>query len=356
MFLTLIATLLALTMLAVMRGSYTESPSALLASLGFATAASHTIATPSSPREAAANTTLGFAQLLALSAGPSWRTRGLAAAADLVGLDITIPSQPPITDEAIANFQAVAKSRNQKGPEYGSAKAWLAHLDLLRYVVASGWETAFILEDDVDFDIAIRDQMQLISDNVRTYTTTPGDNTAPYGSGWDVLWVGHCGSWIFKEVLPDMHLFADATRIPTPAYAGWSKRFLREFLAEGTRAVHHNHMSVCTFGYGVSARGAHRLIELASADNGAEAFDVSLSNHCRDAKVDCLMVNPQVFNHYQPPAELGYVSQVHSGDGKGTPVDESEFEHVMGSTANIVNSARCQALFGESCVAPPREM
>lgn len=301
-----------------------------------------------------------FAQLLALSAAPSWRTRGLAAAAGLVGLDISIPRQSPITDGAIDNFQAMAKSRSQKGPEKGSAKAWLAHLDLLRFTVASGWETSFIIEDDVDFDVAIKEQMQLISDNVRTYTSTSEDDMTPYGSStgsWDVIWPGNCGSWIFKEVADDMHTFTDNTRIHTAAYAGWSKRFLREFLGDDNiRAVHHNQMSVCTFGYGVTALGARKLIELSSSDNSAEAFDVSLSNYCKDGRLKCLIVTPQVFNHYVPPEELGYVSQVHAGDGKGSGGEEEKYEHVMGSTANIPNSARCRALFGETCVAPPREM
>ncbi|KXJ89115.1 hypothetical protein Micbo1qcDRAFT_206685 [Microdochium bolleyi] len=309
-----------------------------------------------SPREAAANTTLGFEKLLALSSKPSWRTRGLAAAANLVGLDMSIPPQPPTTDEAIVSFQGIARAKGQAGAQYGSAKAWLAHLDLLRHVVSSGWETAFIVEDDVDFDTRIKHQMQLISDNVRNYTDTPEDEPAPYGTAWDVLWAGHCGSWIFEEVLPDMHLFADDTRIPTEAYAGWARPYLRDFLAKGYRAVHHNKMAVCSFGYGVTAFGARKIIELGSADNGAESFDVALSNYCRDGKLDCLIVNPEVFNQYAPPKELGYVSEVHAGDGKGTPQDESHFELVMGSTENIVRSARCQALFGASCVAPPREI
>lgn len=299
---------------------------------------------------------LQFAQLLALSTGPSWRSRGLAAAADLVGLTITTPRQAPITNDAIAIFQAVARSRGQRGPQYGSAKAWLAHIDLLRYIVASGWETGFIVEDDVDFDVEIKEQMQIISDNVRAYTSTPDEDTGPYGSSWDVLWPGHCGSWITPEAIREMRTFPDETRIDMAAYGGWSKRFLRESLGDGLRAIHRDYQSVCTFGYGVTANGARKIIELASADNSAEAFDISLSNYCIDGRLNCLIVDPQVFHHYQPSAELGYVSQVRAGDGKGSPAAENAFESGMGSTANIVNSARCKALFGTTCVAPPWEI
>lgn len=298
-----------------------------------------------------------FAQILALSAGPSWRSRGLAAAADMVGLAITTPRQAPITDDAIAIFQAVARSRNQQGPQYGSAKAWLAHIDLLRYIVASDLETAFVLEDDADFDVAIKEQMRLISDNVRAYTSTPDEDTSPYGSSsWDVLWPGHCGSWINPKAVQEMRTFPDDTRIDTAAYGGWSKRYLRETLGDGLRAIHRDHQSVCTFGYGVTADGARKIIELAYADNSAEAFDVSLSRYCKNGRLNCLIVNPQVFHHYQPPADLGYVSEVRAGDGKGSPAAEESFEGAMGSTANIVNSARCKALFSATCVALPWEI
>ncbi|KXJ88878.1 hypothetical protein Micbo1qcDRAFT_166316 [Microdochium bolleyi] len=359
---TATATIVALFLLAILRGSLMDTSFLLHASLAFSSVVpTRTALVPVSPQVAAANGTLGFEKLLALSAGPSWRTRGLAAAADLVGLEITIPRQPPLTDEAISSFQALAKGRDQQGPEYGSAKAWLAHIDLLRHVVASDWRTAFILEDDVDFDIALKEQMQLVSRNVRDFSSTPDHDTSPYGSGshdhpWDVLWPGHCGSLITNETLTDAHTFSDDTRIDTAAYAGWSKRFLRDAVDDGLRAIHDSHMSVCTFGYGVTAHGARKIIRLASTDNGAKAFDVAMSDYCKDGRLRCLVVNPQVFHHYQPPVELGYVSQVRAGDGKGTSVEEDAFEGIMGSTANIVNSARCRALFGTTCLAPPWEL
>ncbi|KAH7029645.1 uncharacterized protein B0I36DRAFT_364156 [Microdochium trichocladiopsis] len=54
-------------------------------------------------------------------------------------------------------------------PEPSSAAAWLAHLDILRHFISSDLETALILEDDVDWDLRIKDQMRLVSDNVRAF-------------------------------------------------------------------------------------------------------------------------------------------------------------------------------------------
>ncbi|KAI1118176.1 glycosyltransferase family 25 protein [Nemania sp. NC0429] len=308
-----------------------------------------------SPRDAAANETLGFQKILALSAGPSWRTRGLDAAAQLSGLQITVPSQPRNPPELVDAFANIGKERGATVPRPGSAMAWMAHLDLLKYVVASGLETAFIVEDDVDWDVRIKDQMKLISDNVRLYKQTLPEDTKPYGTDWDVLWLGHCGS-VIEDGMPESRLYGDDSRCETALYSGWSKRFLREKLAEGHRLIQISRQTVCTFGYGVTKSSAQKVLGLVGT-GANEAFDVSLSSYCRDGRLRCLVVNPQVFNHYEPPSGHGYVSPVHVGDGRGNAApDEADFESVMGTTGNIMKSARCEALFHDRCMRPPSEI
>ena len=78
-------------------------------------------------------------------------------------------------------------------PNKGSALAWLAHLDMIKYFIASDLDTAMIMEDDVDRDVAIKAQMPLISDAVRNFSRVDPSDPAPYGRSWDVLWLGHCG-------------------------------------------------------------------------------------------------------------------------------------------------------------------
>ncbi|KAI2623473.1 glycosyltransferase family 25 protein [Hypomontagnella submonticulosa] len=309
----------------------------------------------SSPRESAANSTLGFQKLLALSHKPSWRTRGLEAAANLTGLEFSIPPQPHNSEELIKAFQSIgADKEGAKQPASGSAKAWLSHLDLLKYVIASDFETVFIVEDDVDWDLRIKDQIRLVSDNVRAYTGVKEDDRTPYGTNWDVLWLGHCGS-IITDDMPTPRVYPDDSRCETELYSGWSKRFLREKLTEGHRQVQASLMTVCTFGFGVTRQGARKIVPQLS--RGAdEAFDVALSAHCRDKKLNCVVVNPQLFNHYEPPADKGYISAVHVGDGQGEASSDSEFEHTKGTTGNIMKSARCEALFHDVCMRPPSEI
>ncbi|KAI1302649.1 hypothetical protein F5Y03DRAFT_208362 [Xylaria venustula] len=143
------------------------------------------------PINAAANDTLGFQKILALSTGPSWRTRGLDAAAQLTGLQVTVPTQPRNPPELLDAFAKIGKEQGAATPLPGSTRAWVGHLDLLKYVITSDLETAFIVEDDVDWDVRIKEQTKLVSENVRLYTQTSPEDVTPYGTSWDVLWLGH---------------------------------------------------------------------------------------------------------------------------------------------------------------------
>ncbi|KAI2469908.1 glycosyltransferase family 25 protein [Annulohypoxylon bovei var. microspora] len=308
----------------------------------------------SSPREIAANSTLGFQKILALSTKPSWRTRGLEAAAKLTDLEFTVPPQGQNSDDLIKAFQNIGADRGAKGLAYGSARAWLSHLDLLKYVIASDLETALIVEDDVDWDVRIKTEMRLVSDNVRAYTGVEEEDPTPFGNNWDVLWLGHCGS-IITDDMAEPRVYADDSRCENDLYSGWSKRFLREKLMDGHRQIQSSVLTVCTFGFGVTKKGARKMLPLLSK-GGDEAYDVALSGYCRDQKLKCVVVNPQLFNHYEPPWDSGYVSDVHVGDGQGQTSDDTHFEDNMGATGNIVKSARCEALFHDRCMRPPSEM
>ncbi len=264
----------------------------------------------------------------------------------MTGLDFTIPPQPHNPEEFVGAFEDIGLGHGTT-PKHGSASAWVAHLDLLKFVIASGFETAFIVEDDVDWDVRIKEQVKLISDHVRNYTHVPATDPAPYGMDSDVLWLGHCGSSI-DDGAPQGQIYADDTRVPIDNYASWSTNSLREHLPEGHRQIQVSTMTVCTFGYGVTKFSAQKILSLL-ARGADEAFDVALTPGCRDRHLRCLVVNPQIMHHYEPSRDLGYVSPVDSGDGEGEAFGEEAFEFVKGKTCNIIESARCKARFNETC-------
>ncbi|KAK5071705.1 hypothetical protein LTR64_004516 [Lithohypha guttulata] len=306
------------------------------------------------PREAAANETLGFQKILALSPRPSWRTRGLDSAGRSVGLQFTYPTQAKNPADLVTAFSEIGKSSGKTAPARGSATAWLYHIDLLKYFIMSGLESALIVEDDVDFDMKLKDQIRLASDNIRAYTEVPVTDSSAYGTNWDILWLGHCGTAMEPNNPGQRYL--DESRCKTELYSGWSKHFLRDHLEEGHRIVQWaGSMTICTFGYGVHKHSAQKILNIV-ASGADEAFDVALSHACGTGALRCLVVNPQIMNHYEPPKDTGYLSPVHVGDGQGESADESRFEKSMGTTGNIMNSARCQTLFGQTCMRPASEI
>ncbi|KAL4973677.1 hypothetical protein BDW66DRAFT_161923 [Aspergillus desertorum] len=295
------------------------------------------------PLTGAGNSTLGFEAILALSPFPSWRTTGLQAAAQLTGLDIQIPPQPPIPSEIIDAFAGLGPEE-ARHPNHGSAVAWVAHLDLIKHVVQSEFETALILEDDVDWDLSIREQMIGVAEAVRRLTKTADSTTAPYGVSWDVLWVGLCAeTWDRKF---ETQFIQDETVIPADRYVGLGKAPV-DRLPPGQRAVFYSGAPICTFAYALTRAGARNVL----LDVGAgkdEAFDISLMNGCRERNLTCISVLPELFRHYIPSAKVGGSSLVNT---KGDEKTSKEIEEEMGHTENILESARCHALWGRPCLA-----
>ena len=314
------------------------------------------IVVQSSPRDMAANNTLGFQKLLALAIGPSWRSRGLEAAAKITNLTIEIPVQSSFTEEFVNAFMELGPPEG-KHPGRGSALAWLAHLDLIKFFIASDLDTAMIMEDDVDWDIAIKEQMPLLSDTVRNFSQVDPNDPAPYGRSWDVLWPGHCGE---QTRNPTVRLEFNDTTLgrpkPLDSYIGYSE--FAENNAKGAniktghRAVQMAVSPVCSFAYALNRESAQKVLTWAGRGQ-AEAFDLVLAKGCEEGHLKCITVNPEIMHHYTPADGYGYVSPVKEGDGKGEGSEEANFESVKGYTANIINSARCKALFTETCLQPP---
>ncbi|PGH13427.1 hypothetical protein AJ79_03706 [Helicocarpus griseus UAMH5409] len=312
------------------------------------------------PTHIAGNSTLGFQSILALSTGPSWRTRGLQAAAKLTNLEIQIPPQPHIHPDLVNAFQSLGPEGIRK-PTHGASIAWLAHLDIIKYTVQANMDTVLILEDDVDWDVRIRSQMIRIAQSVRNLTHYPNDDinnpaittheseTAPYGRDWEVLWIGHCGE--YWEDHYETVLYDDPTACPHSDYIGWAKGYI-ERIPDRRRAVYWSANPVCSFAYALSREGARKVLELLGGAQG-EAFDVSMMMACKGKKIKCISVVPEVVHQYFPDQSFGVTSNVDIGNGKEAGAKEADFEGVMGSTENILESARCRALWEQTCLRKP---
>lgn len=120
--------------------------------------------------------------------------------------------------------------------------AWLGHIDILKFVIQNGWGSALILEDDVDWDVNIRNQTLLIAKAVLTLTNHEKILQAPYGLDWDVLWMGHCSDP--ADFNRPHVLFEDPTVIPLDRYVGLNTG-ITTVLKDGQRCVNYSQNPVC---------------------------------------------------------------------------------------------------------------
>ncbi|KAE9987805.1 hypothetical protein Vi05172_g4938 [Venturia inaequalis] len=263
-----------------------------------------------------ANATLGFGGIIAVSKKDSHRRSSLLHAAKLTGIDILIPEQPVWTD---ADVESV-KTKKLSVISRGSAMAWLGHLNALKWFVESGLSSALILEDDVDWDIHLRNyQIPLVASAVRNLVSGSSDNTNdPYEAlrranrpqtywgdlkSWDILYLGHCGDYFDLKFWPELphEIFTDESLPPLQRMHPDTEDWLREFgMQHKQRMVHKSKEPLCTFAYAVTRESAQRILRELSTEeqnHGTWAYDVRLLEACRDLGWKCWTANPEMFHH-----------------------------------------------------------
>lgn len=200
-------------------------------------------------------------------------------------------------------------------------------------VVEEGWNTALILEDDADWDVNIKSQMQQFANRSRTLgnarhdpsdwitSDTPTNN--PYGEEWDILWLGPC---LNPPGPPDSQIF--------PGEDGQQAHWV--YYAPGYLE--------CTWGYAITQKSARKL--LGWLLDVSAPVDVAMSQYCEYNP--CIVVWPELIGSYRPAG----------GNAKGSDNrPDSEQGEVLekGWTRNVVHSATVEVLekYGHHGPWPP---
>lgn len=156
--------------------------------------------------------------------------------------------------------------------------------------------SALIMEDDADWDVYIVQQLQQFANVSRDFLAedpnsswrrkTRTNTGSPYGEGWDILWVGHCGG--YPATKPDVDHVAvihnDSTVPPGFDIRGQLLGVDKEhrfnhvctteeglkmpqgvvceapWLAENQRLIQERTSPLCTTGYAISLQGARKLL------------------------------------------------------------------------------------------------
>ncbi|KAL8388315.1 hypothetical protein RB595_009318 [Gaeumannomyces hyphopodioides] len=286
---------------------------------------------------AVANDTLGFREVFVINrASRSDRRDSLSLAAALTGIRLSYSDG---VDGSQVRERVLPADSEGKRIRKGNIGSWRAHLNVLRTVVEEGLETALILEDDIDWDVRLKAQLQTFSLASRAFlqpldghphghtlsalSREGGDTVAaaavplsrisqtphrpwgsPYGNGWDVLWLGHCGTELPgrnqeggasdahrdtdappPQTQPGVITIQDDETVPAPRHLRphpFADRLDRLATAHPprTRVVHASRGTTCTLGYAVSQSGARKLLWRFGVDTFTTGFDLMLRDLC----------------------------------------------------------------------------
>ncbi|KAI0405464.1 glycosyltransferase family 25 protein [Xylaria palmicola] len=293
---------------------------------------------------ATANDTLGFSKIFVVGLPERTDKRdALALTSALTGFHVEFVDG--VKGESIPD-KAVPLGVDRKALWEENLGSWRGHMNAIRRIVEDDLESALILEDDMDWDVRLKAQLEQVAKGARGIFPSNSRPSSPYGGAWDVLWLGHCGE-IFPETLPEnigkpehpkYTIYSDETVPPLNKVTG-----LVDFKGypEFTRWVHVAGGPICSFAYALSQSGARKVLFGLSVDRLGGNFDNALADFCRDGasgnldglRAKCVAVTPPVFFHHRAKGRITKDSDIQKADDDA-PVREK------GTTENIVWSAR----------------
>ncbi|KAH7064182.1 hypothetical protein BKA63DRAFT_525983 [Paraphoma chrysanthemicola] len=228
------------------------------------------------------NATLGFEKIFAINL-PSRSDRRDALQVMAATTDIKLEFSRAVRGEQVEEV-ALVFGRSTNEPSIGSRGSWRSHLNVIRSVVEHRLSTTLILEDDVDWDVRLREQMSYFWSNF-------GQD---WMHDWDVLWLGHLGE-TFDPADPGLITFHDPTL----------SRSLADFylkstthLPPQTRGVHPSNFPLGTFAYAVSYHGAQKILYQIGLNSTVAQYDNALALSCQTV-LNCISVTPGLFHDYK---------------------------------------------------------
>lgn len=326
------------------------------------------------------NGTLGFGAIYVLGLPErSDKRDAMELAAALTGLQLTwFDGVKGDTMHPNAIPPAHTDQRRIEFKTDGALGCWRGHMNIIRDIVKRGLSSALIFEDDADWDVHIVEQMQLLSTATREVEEKTRQNNpwkhgpsklrtgSPYGSDWDILWIGHCGGWPPNPRFAEYSAVIRGDKTVCPAFDMFDLRNDLETsndscsthtgrdpkgrvcdsprLAADERIVQLKASPICTTSYAVSQRGARKLL---SSLSGAALVDVDanldteMTELCRGDRdggdheeTRCLAVSPPLITFHRPRGSPNGDSDIDPKDGG---------ERVVGHTPGVVWSTRMNA-------------
>jgi len=214
--------------------------------------------------------------------------------------------------------------------------------------------SALVLEDDADWDLRIKSQMQDFARASRllvqpipgtsdrfldpSYPQPSNDQqprnfevgkeqaaeptSSPYGDidRWDLFWLGHCGCRFPRASDINAPLgravILNDTTVPEPQHVAMqfgNDELVTQYPAH-TRVVSRARMNTCTLGYALSLPGARRLLYELALHKMTGTTDMMFRSVCDGTEGRtigaCLTVQPQLFQHHRPVGSRSSFSDI----------------------------------------------
>jgi hypothetical protein len=206
-------------------------------------------------------------------------------------------------------------------------------------VLLNSYSTALILEDDADWDVNIKSQLREFARGLHSLKgNSKPSKQAPYGTDWDLLWIGGCASGPDTNETQYYAIPEDPT-VPSVQHRGtWSgplDSWKEIFPEDSTRFVYRAREGCCTYGYAVTKRGARKILTALAIDHIEAPVDNAMSELCGGLgdrqRIECFAPFPNLIGTYRQAGPAYKDSDINNGD----QTIHEEISH------NMVYSTRC---------------
>ncbi|KAJ5764849.1 hypothetical protein N7520_004408 [Penicillium odoratum] len=230
--------------------------------------------------------------------------------------------------------------------EYAARRA---HLDGIRRIVEQGLGSGVIIEDDADWDLNIKTQLQSFALAIRALqgaSKTP--TSSPYGDDWDVLWLGHCGLEC-KTNLPYYESEDDLTVLEARHFLPYWRDPPAFERSDHSRMVCTAQDAVCSSFYAVSYHGAQKILAALSVnpfglaeeiDIGAQ-MDVALGRMCGHGYLRCFAPYPAITGTFRSAGAAEKGSDIHQEE-EGNTVGFASWGMLYSTMLNVQRILRGQ--------------
>ncbi|OQE39844.1 hypothetical protein PENCOP_c006G01735 [Penicillium coprophilum] len=189
-------------------------------------------------------------------------------------------------------------------------------------VIVKSYSTALVLEDDADWDVNIKAQLREFARGLHALKGNKKvSKQAPYGTDWDLLWIGGCASGPHANetqfyAIPDDPTVPRVKRRGT--WLGPLDSWKDVFPEDSTRFIYRAQEGCCTYGYAVSLRGAKKILTALAIDHIEAPVDNAMSELCGGLgdreRIECFAPFPNLIGTYRPAGPAYKDSDINSGD------------------------------------------